>query len=185
MNPVSLKVPEQIVTRRLVIRVIDPADAPALAGMIRSSFQELKPWMPWARKIPTLKETKQYCRMAATNFEKRQEFHLLITRRSDGELLGSTGLVRGDWSVPKFEVGYWLGTAHTGQGYVTEAVTALIRFARKQLKVRRLEIRTDARNQRSAEVAKRVGFELEGRFRRDARDNQNRLRDTLIFARTF
>jgi RimJ/RimL family protein N-acetyltransferase len=185
VNPPSAKVPKQIVTERLVLRAINPADAPALDKLIRSSFRELKPWMPWARKIPTLKETRQYCRMAGRHFEQRQEFHLLIVRRSDGEVLGSTGLVRGDWSVPKFEVGYWLATHHTGQGYVTEAVEALVKFAQRRLKVRRLEIRTDARNQRSAQVAKRVGFELEGRLKKDARDNRNRLRDTLVFARTF
>lgn len=185
MNRAALKFPKQCVTRRLILRAIEPADAAALDKLIRASYRELKPWMPWARTMPTLKETRSYCRMAARNFASGTEFHLLILRRSDGELLGSTGLVRGDRSVPKFEVGYWLGSEHTGQGYVTEAVKAVVGVARRDLKVRRLEIRTDARNKRSAKVAERAGFRLEGRFQRDARDNQDKLRDTLIFARTF
>ena len=110
---------------------------------------------------------------------------MLVFRRTDQELLGCVGLVRGDWTVPKFEVGYWLCTEHTGHGYMTEAVKALTQFARRHLRVRRLEIRTDARNRRSASVATGAGFTLEGRLRRDARDNRNRLRDTLVFARTF
>ena len=185
MNPLSLKVPKRLVTRRLILRPVEPRDARALERLIRSSFRELKPWMPWAQQVPTLKETAKYCRMAAATFKKRQEFHLLVLRRTDGELIGATGMVRGDWTVPKFEIGYWLCTEHTGHGYITEAVKALMQFARRNLRVRRLEIRTDARNERSASVAKRAGFKLEGRLRRDARDNRGRLRDTLVFARTF
>jgi ribosomal-protein-serine acetyltransferase len=185
VNPASLKVPNRLVTQRLILRPVEPGDARALDRMIRRSFRELKPWMPWARQLPTLKETAKYCRMAAATFKKRQEFHLLVFRREDGGLIGATGLVRGDWTVPKFEMGYWLCTEHTGHGYITEAAKALIQFARRNLHVHRLEIRTDARNKRSASVAKRAGFKLEGRLRRDARDNRGRLRDTLVFARTF
>jgi ribosomal-protein-serine acetyltransferase len=87
--------------------------------------------------------------------------------------------------VPKFEIGYWLRPAHRGRGYVTEAVKALSRFAREHLQVHRLEIRTDARNKASAAVARRAGFKLEGRLRNESRDNENKLRDTLVFARTF
>ena len=185
MNPLLLKVPERIMTRRLVLRPLRLDDAREVNRAITESFAELKLWMPWANKLPTLAQTTDYCRDAAIEFETRREFRMAMFRRTDQEFLGGAGLVRGDWLVPKFEVGYWIRTAHAGHGYVTEAVKALTRFARRYLRVRRLEIRTDARNRRSAAVAERAGFRLEGRLRQDARDNRNRLRDTLVFARIF
>src|SRR6185436_13194708 len=142
-------------------------------------------WMPWAKNPPTLSETAEYCRLAVSEFKSRREFRMAMFRRADQMLLGGAGLVRGDWIVPKFEVGYWIRASQTGHGYVTEAVKALTQFARRHLRVRRLEIRTDARNLRSAAVAKRAGFKLEGQLRQDGRDNRGRLRDTLVFARTF
>lgn len=105
--------------------------------------------------------------------------------KTDGVPIGGCGLVRGDLSVPKFEIGYWLHSDFTGCGYATEAVEALVRFARKHLRVRRLEIRTDGRNVRSAAVALRAGFEPEAVLRNDARDNRGRLRDTRIYTKVF
>lgn len=185
MNPLLLKVPERLTTPRLVLRAIQPADAAMLNRAIHESFSELKPWMPWARSVPALASTVDYCKQAAVDFEACREFHMLIFCRADQEFIGCTGLVRGDWLIPKFEIGYWVRTPHAGQGYITEAVKAMTRFAKLHLRLRRLELRTDARNRRSAAVARRSGFKLEGRLRQDGRDNRDRLRDTLVFARIF
>ena len=38
-----------------------------------------------------------------------------------------------DWSVPKFEIGYWVGTRFARKGYITEAVKRIERFAFEQL----------------------------------------------------
>ena len=107
----------------------------------------------------------------------------MIRLRESDELIGSAGLVRGDRTVPKFEIGYWLRTRFVGHGYAAEAVVALEQFARRYLHVRRLEIRTDARNVSSTAVAKRAGFKLEAVLRQDARDNRGRLRNTQIFVK--
>jgi RimJ/RimL family protein N-acetyltransferase len=74
-----------------------------------------------------------------------------------------------DWEVPKFEIGYWARTSQTGHGYITEAVNGVVRLAIDTLGANRLEIRCDTKNDRSAAVAKRVGFVLEGTLRCDTR----------------
>ncbi|HMJ90075.1 MAG TPA: GNAT family N-acetyltransferase [Candidatus Acidoferrum sp.] len=185
MNPLLLNVPAQITTKRLLLRPVTASDAAMMNDAIQQSFAELCPWMPWAGTRPTLESTRDFCAQAEVDFAVRREFPMLMLRREDGLFLGGAGLVRGDWTVPKFEVGYWIRTTERGHGYVAEAVDALVRFARRHLKIRRLEVRTDSRNTRSANVAKRAGFKLEGKLRYDGRDNRNRLRDTLLFARTF
>jgi len=185
MNPLLLTVPTQITTKRLLLRAVTAADAQAINDAIRESFAELHPWLPWAGKCPTLEATSEFCVQAEVDYSVRREFPMVMLRREDQRLLGGTGLVRGDWTVPKFEVGYWLRSDAWGNGYVTEAVHAVVQLARRNLKIRRLEIRTDSRNKRSARVAERAGFKLEGKLHHDGRDNRNRLRDTLLFARTF
>jgi RimJ/RimL family protein N-acetyltransferase len=66
---------------------------------------------------------------------------------------------------------------------MTEAVKGIADFAFTQLEARRVEIRCDARNEKSAAVARRAGFDLEGHLRHETRDHNNALRDTLIFSR--
>ncbi len=60
-----------------------------------------------------------------------------------------------------FEIGYWIAAGHQGRGYVSEAVSALIRVAFQLAKVRRVEIHCDPANARSWAVAARLGFRHE------------------------
>src|SRR5262245_58491091 len=179
------KIPVRIETRRLFLTAPRASDARKLHDAICVSFAELHPWTPWAKWCPTVAITKKFCRLAAHDFRAGKEFPFLIRLKQGNVVIGGTGLIRGDRTVPRFEIGYWLRTDCVGQGYVTEAVAAVERFARKQMGVRRLEMHIDPRNARSIAVARRTGYRLEAVLRRNARDNRGRLRDTQIFAKLF
>jgi RimJ/RimL family protein N-acetyltransferase len=85
--------------------------------------------------------------------------------------------------VPKFEIGYWCRTGHTGHGYITEAVKAITTLAIDTLGARRVEIRCDPTNHKSASVAKRAGFQLEATLHNNELGTDGNPRDTLIFSR--
>jgi RimJ/RimL family protein N-acetyltransferase len=97
-------------------------------------------------------------------------------------VVGGTGLHRMDWSVPRFEIGYWVRRTHEGQGYAAEAVRALTRFAFNTLKSERVEIHCSHRNARSQRVAERCGFLLDGRLRNHGREPTGELRDMLVYS---
>ncbi|HLL48940.1 MAG TPA: GNAT family N-acetyltransferase, partial [Longimicrobiaceae bacterium] len=59
------------------------------------------------------------------------------------------------------EIGFWLCRSAEGQGIVTEATRILTNLALTGLGAARVEIRCDARNERSAAVARRLGYVLE------------------------
>jgi RimJ/RimL family protein N-acetyltransferase len=93
-------------------------------------------------------------------------------------------LHRMDWSVPSFEIGYWIHKDLEGQGLVTEAVHAITRYAFNQLQAKRVEIRCEADNVRSRAVAERLGFERDGILRHDRRKIQScELTDTWVHSR--
>jgi RimJ/RimL family protein N-acetyltransferase len=71
-----------------------------------------------------------------------------------------------------------------GQGYVSEAVGLIARFAFEVLGANRLALRCDILNERSAAVARRLGFVHEATLRNDSRDHHGELRTTLMFALT-
>jgi RimJ/RimL family protein N-acetyltransferase len=96
--------------------------------------------------------------------------------------VGGSGLHRIDWSVPRFEIGYWCRTGFAGHGYITEAVRGITRLAFDHLGARRLEIRSDPLNRRSASVAERVGFRLEGELRNAELGADGEPRNTLVFS---
>ena len=182
-NPILLDFPYSFETERLIIRGPLPEDAALLHQAVLESQAELAPWMPWAVVVPTETWYRVRVREGQLKFLAREDLWMMLTLKEDGRIIGGSGLHRIDWSVPKFEIGYWARTSYAGRGYITEAVNGITRFAFDQLGARRVEIRCDVKNTRSIAVARRAGYTLEGTLHHDARDHASGgLRDTHIFA---
>jgi ribosomal-protein-serine acetyltransferase len=182
-NPILLNLPDHLETERLLIRAPKPGDAPPIHAAIQESVDNLTPWMPWATPDETVDDLESHLRSMAARFLMREDLPLMLWRKSDGLYVGGSGLHRIDWSVPKFEIGYWVRASLQGQGYITESVNGIAHFAFNTLQAERVEIRCDSRNTRSAAVAQRAGFKLDGTLRRDSRSPSGDLRDTLVFSK--
>jgi RimJ/RimL family protein N-acetyltransferase len=80
------------------------------------------------------------------------------------------------------EIGYWLGRTHWGNGYATEAVITLTRYAFAQLDVDRIEAAVFAWNPASCRVLEKAGYRFEARLARSVfKDGQTT--DGLMYAR--
>ena len=180
--PILRDFPESFETERLRIRSPLPGDGPEMYAAVNESLGELTPWMPWPKEHRTVEDSEASVRRARARFVAREDLMLLLLLKGTRTLVGSSGLHRIDWDVPKFEIGYWCRTRFAGQGYVTEAVRGISAFAFEALGARRLEIRCDSRNRPSARVAERAGFRLEGALRNNELDTSGHLRDTLVYA---
>jgi RimJ/RimL family protein N-acetyltransferase len=182
--PILMDFPESFETERLLIRSPLPGDGPELHAAVRESIDELTPWMPWPKEHRTVDDSETSARRARVAFLQRSELRLHLYLRRTNTMVGSSGLQRIDWEVPKFEIGYWCRTRFTGQGYVREAVRGITGFAFDALGAKRVEIRCDSRNLPSARVAERADFMLEGTLQNNEVGNDGSARDTLIFALT-
>lgn len=182
-KPILLDFPYSFETERLIIRGPLPGDAVPLRDAVLESQDDLKPWMPWAVNVLSEEEYEVRVREGRLKFLAREDLWMMLLLKGSETCIGGSGLHRIDWSVPKFEIGYWVRSSYAGLGYITEAVDGITAFAFNTLGARRLEIRCDVKNVRSAAVARRAGYTLEGTFHNDARDHFGQLRDTYIFAR--
>lgn len=151
------------------------------AGPRGESIDALRPWMDWAQRAPTPAESLAQARRSREEFERDEEYQLLMFRGD--RIVGSTGFHQVDWRVPKLEIGYWVRTSDSGRGYVTEAVAALTALAFERLGAARLEIRCHPENEASRRIPERLGFTLEGILRRDSVHVDGSLRDTALYAR--
>ena len=183
MNPLLLNIPTQLETERLLIRVPRPGDGRAVYQAMVASRKELQVWLPFAQDEPIEEEIEANLRTAYAKFIKREDMRLLLFDKSNGQFIGSSGLHNPNWSVRKFEIGYWIDTRHSGKGYMTEAVQGITAFAFTELMARRVEIRCDALNEKSQAIAMRLGFWHEGTLRNDDLSADGmQVRDTYIFA---
>ena len=183
MTPQSqIDIPETIETERLILRLPLAGDGPEVHAAIQETFEELHLRMDWADHLPTIEEIEENSQNAHDHFIARTDFPFRAYLKSTNRFVLSCGLHPKDWSVPKFEIGYWCRASMQGQGYVTEAVRALTLVALENLKANRIEICCDSRNLRSRRVAELAGYSLEATLRNDQRAPDGELRDTLVYA---
>ena len=86
----------------------------------------------------------------------------LLTTDEDGALLGTIGCTV--W-FHRAEVGFALGSAYWGQGYMPEALARVCDAAFGDPRIARVQALCDEENTRSARVMEKVGMRLEGRLR--------------------
>ena len=84
------------------------------------------------------------------------------------QLIGTVGLAISSFDH-QAEIGYWVGRDYWGQGFCTEAVSAVIDYGFETLGLHRIFAQHIARNSASARVLEKTGFSKEGVLRQHAR----------------
>ena len=182
-NPLLIDVPTEFESSRLLIRCPRPGDGPMFGEAVRESLSELRPWISWAGEFPD-SHWERMMREKLARYIERAELFMLLVDKETGRFVGSSGLHRPDWRVPRMDVGYWVRSSCARRGYVTEAVQRIADLAFDVLHVQRLEIRAESENERSAAVARRCGFELEATLRKfDRHHTTNELIDLDVYVR--
>lgn len=139
------------------LRPMTEQDAPRLFSLVDTNRDTLhKFW--WEEKTQSPDDSLAYI-MRANETEVTDR---IPTRGIFAQelLIGVAGLHSVDWRKRRAEVGYWIDTDHTGQGYVQEAVRQLAGVAFGEVGLNELTICTRVSNQASRSVAERCGFRL-------------------------
>ncbi len=89
----------------------------------------------------------------------------VITWKADGAPIGLCNYDRYDARSRRFEVGYSLSPACWGQGIMTEALRAVLRYGFTQMNLNRVEALVALENIGSIRVLEKLGFQREGLFR--------------------
>jgi ribosomal-protein-serine acetyltransferase len=185
LHALLLEIPEKLETERLTLVATRAGMGAAVNEGVLESFGELKSWMPWAQQAQTLEDSEKHCREAQAKWHSREMIDFCFFAKPQGPFVGKGGLHTIEWSLPKFEVGYWIRSSCVRRGYATEATGALVVLARAKLGARRVEITCNALNAPSWRVAEKSGFLLEGILRASRRNNAGELADSCMYARIF
>jgi RimJ/RimL family protein N-acetyltransferase len=172
--------PYRIETERLELRCWSPADAPVLRRSLDDSDQHLRPHIPFMRHEPrSLAETVDWLRQIRAAFD-RDEYYRYAAFDAEATLVGETMLLdrhgAGEWAV-----GYWLDVAQCGNGYATEATTAMLRVAFELLDIGHLELVCAVDNTASAAVATKLGFTHDATLRRRLHETDGVVRDSMVW----
>ena len=98
-------------------------------------------------------------------FRKRELFQWGVVVGDDDTVIGTCTLAHLDAANRRAEIGFALAREFHGNGYMGEALTALLEFAFEELDLHRVEADVDPRNGPSIRSLERLGFQREGLLR--------------------
>ncbi len=147
-------------TDRLILRPYQPEDA-ARIQQLADDYDVAKTLggMPHPYTLEAAQSFIEY----ATTTEVEDVF--AIVRREGDVLMGACGIMFPNPPDSSAEIGYWLGKAHWGQGYATEAARRVIRYGFENTDVPRIFARYFAANPASRRVMEKAGMKFEGMLR--------------------
>ncbi|WP_405137596.1 GNAT family N-acetyltransferase [Nocardia sp. NBC_01388] len=152
--------PQHIDLGDLVLRNWRPEDLIPRFEAITASFDHIHPWMDWLAEPMTLERQRAFSTAMAESWPSPGGSCNYGIFDAAGTVLGAIGIH--DRVGPRtLEIGYWCHAAHTGRGVITRSAAELTRIALALPGIDHAEIRCDAANIRSAEVARRLGYRLD------------------------
>lgn len=143
-------------SRRVALRHLADRDQDEFLELVSASTELHRPWM-------SLPSTPERYRAYLTRYEQPDEESVLICVRGSGAIAGVVNInniIRGRFQCGS--IGYAAFAPTAGQGYMTEGLTLVTRYAFEQLRLHRLEAQIQPGNHASLGLVRRVGFRHEG-----------------------
>lgn len=162
-----MKINERIPAGDFYLRIPTLRDAEVIHRTTRISFDDLRPWMFWAKRNAPISDVQQFIRKSHIGRRKGTDFVFAIFDAATDEHLGMTGLHQIDPLHGFGELGYWVRTDRHRRGIAFAASVALLRFAFETKKLHKVKVRANVENKRSLKLIRKLGFVKEGISRDD------------------
>ena len=154
----------RIETERMTLRLPEHADWRAWSALREASASHLMPWEPvWAHDHLSRRAFTNRVYWAQRAETQGTALPFLLIRRADQQLLGAITLDnirRGP--VQAGTLGYWIGAPFARQGFMGEAIGAVVAHAFDTMELSRIEAACLPENVASRGVLEKSGFKYEG-----------------------
>lgn len=151
-------------TERLTLRPPTHADFRPWASLRQESRDFLVPWEPtWAPEHLSRKAFTNRVYWAQRSISSGSALPLFLIRRTDQTLLGAITLdhiKRGP--AQSGTTGYWIGQQYARQGFMREAISAVVHYAFTSLDLSRIEAGCLPENAPSRNLLEQCGYKYEG-----------------------
>lgn len=145
-------------TERLTIRYIQTDDAYDMFEY--ASIPEVTEYLLWDPHV-NLEATEGYIEFLQSRYKKGLYADWALELKENQKMIGTCGYAMINSREKKCEIGYVLSPLYRKQGYMTEAVRAILDLTFKKLQLESAALRIISENIDSVNLARRMGFSFE------------------------
>jgi RimJ/RimL family protein N-acetyltransferase len=140
-------------------------------------------WRLTIARVDSEDDLRKYVESALKSHADGTALPFATTEAATGRVAGSTRFGNFDAHHRRVEIGWtWIGRPWQRSPANTEAKYLMLRHAFETLRLNRVELKTDALNQRSRSAMARLGLKEEGILRKHMVTEGGRARDTVYFS---
>ncbi|MBE9184651.1 GNAT family N-acetyltransferase [Microcoleus sp. LEGE 07076] len=151
-----------IETERLLLRKISLNDASDMFEY--ASSPEVSEYTMWSTHT-SIEDTKYFLKSLTKMYKRRELVDWGLVSKADNKFIGTCGFVEWSMTHNRAEMGYAISSKYWNQGYMSEAVNAMMEFGFREMLLNRIEAKCKVSNIGSARVMEKVGMQLEGILR--------------------
>ena len=145
-------------TKRLLLRPFELKDIEEVFYGWESD-PEVAKYMFW-KSHNDLNKSKEWVQKEIDRANDPMWYRFAIVKKQPEELIG-TGLIYFEDEVDGWEIAYNLSRKYWNEGFTTEAMKEILRFAKHDLEIKEVIARYATENQQSGSVLAKLGFNYE------------------------
>lgn len=154
-------------TDRLLLRSFERADTPSVSRY--HTLPGVQRYVERATRYPEEVAAAVEIMRGQTALQRPGDtLTMAMVRKGDRALIGHVSLHWSDATAGQGEVRFVIDPAMAGNGYLSEALSALFDLAFGHFRIHRLLVRCDGRNHHSAKLMQKLGMRLEAHYREHA-----------------
>ena len=179
--PLNIRVPVTLEGSFVRLEPIRREHAELFWAVAKNELEDIFRWIPYAMK--TGEDFRALIDKAFAEQDRGDSVVFATVERSSGRAIGSTRFMNIDRANRRVEIGStWIAPAWQRTAVNSEAKYLMLRHAFEVWGCMRVELKTDALNQKSRNAILRIGAKEEGTLRRHLVTWTGRVRDTVYFS---
>jgi RimJ/RimL family protein N-acetyltransferase len=179
-SPLNIVTPVTLAGSAVRLEPIRPEHADLFWDVARDALDDIFRWIPY--RMQTREDFQQLVANALQEQERGESVVFTTVESGSGRVIGSTRFMNIDRNNRRVEIGStWIAPAWQRTAVNTEAKYLMLRHAFEVWGCFRVELKTDALNEKSRNAILRLGAKEEGTLRRHVITWTGRVRDSVYF----
>jgi RimJ/RimL family protein N-acetyltransferase len=163
----------------VILRLFGKED---ISGFI-NIFSDDEIWKYTVSKVQNEKEIIEYYKQSEADFNNGTKYTFSIFDKSSGRLAGTSSYGNISEYDRRLEIGWsYLGTEFWGSGINPNYKYLMLKYAFENLKMKRVEFKTDFLNGRARKALLKIGCREEGILRSHTLMHDGRRRDAVFYS---
>ena len=149
------------------LELIHPSHAKDIFNLLERNRELFRTWLDWVDSSTTIEDTKAFINHEMQQYANHKSVNCMIFYKN--RLVGNVALlgIRKGYGIKRGVLGYWLDTEAQRKGIIQKSVKKMIEIGFEHYALDKITLRCAIENNRSCNVAKKLGFTHEGRLKNE------------------